>query len=132
MLSLIRDGLLQSAHDCSEGGIAVALAESCISGPERLLGAVVRLTRDRLRKDAVLFGETQSRMVVSAKPVHRQAILDHARRFGVPAEVIGTVSGDRLIVDVENEGSMERMIDQPAAMLHDRWGFSLERTLNQV
>ncbi|BFU89816.1 MAG: Phosphoribosylformylglycinamidine synthase subunit PurL [Nitrospira sp.] len=132
VLSLIRDGLLQSAHDCSEGGVAVALAESCISGPERTLGAVVRLIRGRLRKDAVLFGESQSRVVISAKPVHRQAILDHGRRFGVPAEVIGTVSGDRLIVDVGNEGSMERLIDQPVAMLYDRWGFSLEQALNQV
>ncbi|MGE3977928.1 MAG: phosphoribosylformylglycinamidine synthase subunit PurL [Nitrospira sp.] len=132
VLSLIRDGLLQSAHDCSEGGVAVALAESCISGPERPLGAVVRLTRGRLRKDSVLFGESQSRVVVSAKPVHRQAILDYAKGFGVPAEVIGTGSGDRLIVDVGNEGSMERLIDQPVAMLHDRWGFSLEQALNQV
>ncbi len=132
LLSLIRDGLLQSAHDCSEGGVAVALAESCISGPDRALGAVVRLTRGRLRKDAVLFGESQSRVVVSAKPAHRQPILDHARRFGVPVEVIGTVAGGRLIVSVGDEGSTEPMIDQPVAMLHDRWVFSLERALNQV
>ncbi|MDF0676256.1 MAG: phosphoribosylformylglycinamidine synthase subunit PurL [Nitrospira sp.] len=132
VLSLIRDELLQSAHDCSEGGVAVALAESCISGPERPLGAVVRLTRGRLRKDAVLFGESQSRVVVSAKPAHRQSILDHARRFGVPIEIMGTVTGGRLIVDVGNEGSMERMIAQSVAILHDRWGLSLERVLNQV
>jgi phosphoribosylformylglycinamidine synthase II len=132
VLSLIRGGLLQSAHDCSEGGLAVTLAENCISGPEQTLGAVVRLNRGRLRKDAVLFGESQSRVVVSATPVHRQAILDHGRRFGVPAEVIGAVSGDRLIVSVGDEGSMEPMIDQPVAMLHDRWGLSLERALNQV
>ncbi len=43
VLSLIRDGLLQSAHDCSDGGLAVTLAESCISGPGRPLGAVVTL-----------------------------------------------------------------------------------------
>jgi phosphoribosylformylglycinamidine synthase len=132
LLSLIGEGLLQSAHDCSEGGVAVALAESCISGPEQTLGAVVRLIRGRLRKDALLFGESQSRVVISAKPVHRQAILDHGRRFGVPAEVIGTVSGDRLIVAMGDEGSMERLIDQPVAMLHDRWGLALGRTLNQV
>ncbi|MDF0667925.1 MAG: phosphoribosylformylglycinamidine synthase subunit PurL [Nitrospira sp.] len=132
LLSLIRDGLLQSAHDCSEGGVAVALAESCISGPDRALGAVVRLTRGRLRKDAVLFGESQSRVVVSAKPAHRQPILNHARRFGVPVEIMGTVTGGRLIVSVGDEGSTEPMIDQPVAMLHDRWVFSLERALNQV
>lgn len=132
VLSLIRDDLLQSAHDCSEGGVAVALAESCISGPERALGAVVRLTRGRLRKDSVLFGESQSRVVVSAKPVHRQPILDQARRFGIPIEVMGTVTGDRLIVSVGDESTTETMIDQPVAMLRDRWACSVERELNQV
>lgn len=132
ILSLIRDGLLQSAHDCSEGGVAVALAESCISGPERTVGAVVRSTRGRLRKDAVLFGESQSRVVVSAKPVHREAILNQAMRAGVPVEVIGTVSGERLIVSMEDEGSMEPVIDQPVSVLLDRWAFSVERALNQV
>lgn len=132
VLSLIRDDLLRSAHDCSEGGVAVALAESCISGPERALGAVVRLTRGRLRKDSVLFGESQSRVVVSAKPVHRQPILDQARRFGIPIEVMGTVTGDRLIVSVGDEGTTETVIDQPVAMLRDRWACSVERELNQV
>lgn len=132
LLSLIRSGLLQSAHDCSEGGLAVTLSESCISGPERAMGAMVRLTRGRLRKDAVLFGESQSRVVISAKPVHRQAILDHARRFGVPVEVSGTVTGDRLTVFMGDEGSTKPVIDQPVSILHDRWAFSLERTLNQV
>ena len=132
VLSLLRDGLLQSAHDCSEGGVAVALAESCFSGPDRTLGAVLRLTKGRLRKDAVLFGESQSRIVVSATPVHRQAILDHAKRFAVPAEVIGSVSGDRLVVAVGDEGSTERMIDQPVAELLDRWALSLERSLNHT
>src|SRR5574337_774103 len=132
VLSLICDDLLQSAHDCSEGGVVVALAESCISGPERALGAVVRLTRGRLRKDSVLFGESQSRVVVSAKPAHRQPILNHARRFGVPIEIMGTVTGGRLIVSVGDEGSTEPVIDQPVAILHDRWVSSLERALNQV
>ena len=132
VLSLIHDGLLQSAHDCSEGGVAVALAESCISGPERTLGAVVTLTRGRLRKDAVLFSESQSRVVISATPVHRQAILDQARQFGVPADVIGTVSGDRMVVSVADDGTTERVIDQPVEDLRDRWAFSLERSLSQT
>ncbi|HEY5931327.1 MAG TPA: phosphoribosylformylglycinamidine synthase subunit PurL, partial [Nitrospira sp.] len=132
VLSLIRDELLQSAHDCSEGGLAIALAESCISGPEQTMGAVVRLTRGRLRKDAVLFGESQSRVVISAKPVHRQVILEQAMRFGVPVEVIGTVSGERLILSMGDEDSADLVIDQPVAMLHDRWGFCLERALKDA
>lgn len=131
VLTLIRGGLVQSAHDCSDGGLAVALAESCMSGQDRKLGAVVTLNPGRLRKDAVLFGESQSRVVLSAKPVHRQAILDQAQRAGVPAEVIGTVGGDRLVITLGEERSAATMIDAPITTLQDRWAFSLERTLNQ-
>ena len=132
VLALIRGGLIVSAHDCSDGGLTVALAESCMSGPDRRLGAVVRLTPGRLRKDAVLFGESQSRVVLSANPGHRQAILDQAKRLGVPVEVIGAVASDRLVVYLGDEQSTTKTIDAPIATLHDRWAFSLERTLNQA
>ena len=129
VLALIRGGLVQSAHDCSDGGLAVALAESAMSGPDRLLGAVVTLALGRLRTDAVLFGESQSRVVLSAKPVHRQAILDGARRAGVPVSVIGSVTGDRLVVSLEGEQPASKVIDVPVAALYDRWVFSIERAL---
>jgi len=131
VLSLIHDGLLQSAHDCSEGGLAVTLAECCISGPEQTFGAVIRLTRGRLRKDAVLFGESQSRVAISATPAHRQAILDRATQYGVSVELIGSISGSGLVVYVGDEPSTEKVIDQPVVMLHDRWALSLERTLRE-
>jgi phosphoribosylformylglycinamidine synthase len=130
VLALIREGLVQSAHDCSDGGLAVTLAESCMSGPDRRPGAVVRLSPGRLRTDAVLFGETQSRVVLSAKPGHRQAILDRAARLGVPAAVIGAVGGESLIVYVGDERSTARTVDVPVAALYDRWAYSIERTLN--
>lgn len=132
ILSLIRDGLLQSAHDCSDGGVAVALAESCVSGSEGTRGAVVTLTKGRIRTDAVLFGESQSRVVISVKASHRQTVLDHARSFGVPTDVIGTVSGDRLVISVRHEETAERLIDQPVSGLLDRWACALERSLNHV
>jgi phosphoribosylformylglycinamidine synthase subunit PurL len=128
VLALVRGGLVQSAHDCSDGGVAVTLAESCFSGPDWKLGAVIKLSPGRLRKDAVLFGESQSRVVLSAKPVHRQAIFDHAKRLGVPAEVIGSVAGDRLTISLGDA----TMVDVPVTMLHDRWSLSIERTLNQA
>jgi phosphoribosylformylglycinamidine synthase len=127
VLTLVRGGMVQSAHDCSDGGVAVTLAESCFSGPDRKLGAVIKLSPGRLRKDAVLFGESQSRVVLSAKPVHRQAILDHARRLGVPAEVVGSVTGDRLTISLGDA----TVVDAPVMMLHDRWSLSIERTLTQ-
>jgi len=132
VLTLIRGGLVHSAHDCSDGGLAVALAESCMSGPDHTFGAVVRLIPGRLRKDALLFGESQSRVVLSAQPAHRQAILDQAKRSGVPVDVIGAVSGDRLVVYLEDDRSTGTVIDAPIATLHERWAFSLERTLNQA
>lgn len=132
VLSLIRGGLLQSAHDCSDGGIAVALAESCISGSEWTRGAVVTLPKGRLRNDAVLFGESQSRVVISVKPSQRQAVLDYAKSFGVPADVIGRVSGERLVISVRHEGTEECLIDQPVSGLLDRWAYALERSLNHV
>jgi phosphoribosylformylglycinamidine synthase II len=127
VLALVRHGLVQSAHDCSDGGLAVTLAESCFSGQDRKLGAVVRLASGRIRKDAVLFGESQSRVVLSAKPSHRQAILDQAKSLGVPAEVIGSVTGARLTISLGDA----TMLDVPVPTLHDRWALSIERTLNQ-
>ena len=132
VLSLIHAGLLQSAHDCSDGGVAVALAESCISGHDGIRGAVITLKKGQLRNDAVLFGESQSRVVVSVKPSHRQAVLDQARSFGVPADVIGRVSGDRLVISVGHEGTKPCLIDQPVSGLLDRWAGSLERSLHPV
>ena len=129
VLALIRAGLVQSAHDCSDGGLAVTLAESCMSGPGRPLGAVVKLSLGRFRKDAVLFGESQSRVVLSAKPAHQQAVLDRARELGVPASVIGSVGGGRLVVSLGDEQSETKMIDLATADLYDRWALSIERTL---
>ena len=129
VLTLIRNGWVRSAHDCSDGGVAVAMAESCISGPERPLGAVVKLKLGRLRKDAVLFGESQSRVLLSSDPSHRQLILDEASRRGVPADMIGTVQGERLVVHLEQSSGIHSVIDVPVAVLSDRWAGSLERTL---
>lgn len=132
VLALVRGGLVQSAHDCSDGGLAVALAESFLSAPGRRLGAAVQLTRGRLRKDAVLFGESQSRVVLSAKPAHREAVLERAKSLAVPAAVIGTVGGDRLVVSLGDERSTANVIDVPLSTLHDRWARSLERALNET
>jgi len=131
VLSLIRAGLVQSAHDCSDGGLAVALAESCISTEDRRLGAVVTLPVGRLRRDAALFGESQSRVVLSSKPANREAVLDHARQRGVPAEVIGGVGGERFVAYLRDAHSTTKTIDRPVSELYEAWANSLERTLTQ-
>ncbi len=133
ILNVIREGVVQSAHDCSDGGLSVALAECCISAPDTRRGAVVKLPLDALRLDALLFGESQSRVVLSVKPDMVDRILNRAWDSGIPAMKIGVVGGDRFVIDVEKgqwgEGCR---IDLPVDQLHDRWAFSIERTLNQA
>jgi phosphoribosylformylglycinamidine synthase len=96
-MAVIGAGLVSSAHDCSEGGLAVALAESCLSGPDAPLGARVEL-RDDVRPDALLFGETQSRIVFSVPAETLEDMQARASVQSLPLAVIGTVGGGSLRV----------------------------------
>jgi len=87
--SLIRAGVVRSAHDCAEGGLAVALAESCMSGQE-IFGARVELADGSPRTDVALFNESQSRIVISVRPDDLAAALQLLASRGVPARPIGT------------------------------------------
>ncbi|MDE3244357.1 MAG: phosphoribosylformylglycinamidine synthase subunit PurL [Nitrospirota bacterium] len=132
VLALIGDGLVQSAHDCSDGGLAVTLAECCVSSPVHRLGAVVRLEPNGLRRDALLFGESQGRVVLSVKSSVVGQVLKTAEKMGVPAVTIGSVQGDRLVIDVAaDRWGPGCRIDADLETLFDRWGKSLERTLEQ-
>jgi phosphoribosylformylglycinamidine synthase II len=83
--------LLTAAHDCADGGLAVALAECCIAGGVGLASADASLGS---RLDAALFGEAQSRFVVATEDA--AALLALATEAGVPATVLGVAQGDRL------------------------------------
>src|SRR6185312_6831972 len=97
-LSAIEGGLLRSAHDCAEGGLAVALAECCVTGPRRL-GAMATLPAEG-RVDELLFGEAPSRIVVTVAPGDVERLMRIAEEWAVPAHVLGRVGGDRLEVRV--------------------------------
>jgi len=92
----IGEGLVRSAHDVSEGGLAVALAECCMSGPGPHLGAVIEL-EGTIRPDAILFGESQSRIVVSIRRRHLGRLRELAGA-AVPVSVLGEVRGRRLVI----------------------------------
>jgi phosphoribosylformylglycinamidine synthase len=150
LLGLIQSGLVKSAHDCSDGGLAVALAESCISQliareTPRLIGATIdlssvaapresadknkdesALSRDAatFRLDALLFGETQSRVVISCKPLDAVKVVERAKLMGVPAIQIGKVGGDKLTVKTANSE-----FSAPLAELHDAWWNSIARAM---
>jgi phosphoribosylformylglycinamidine synthase II len=84
-------GLLSSAHDCSDGGLAVALAECCMMNREQMLGARVDLSPwSTIPLRALLFGEAQGRAVVSTSDA--PAVLAAARARGVPARIVGVVT----------------------------------------
>ncbi|MGH7168346.1 MAG: AIR synthase-related protein, partial [Nitrospiraceae bacterium] len=93
---------------------------------------VVRLKPNGLRRDALLFGESQSRVVLSVSPDRTDAVLRMAREASVVAEVIGTVGGERLVVEVEaDRWGPSCRVDVDVAALADRWGNGLERSLQQ-
>ncbi|MCH8313794.1 MAG: phosphoribosylformylglycinamidine synthase subunit PurL [Nitrospinae bacterium] len=101
-LELIQGKLIHSAHDCSDGGLGVAAVESCITGPENSLGATLNL-ESTLRKDALLFGESQSRILVSFAEGKRDSIAEMAKGKEVPFAVIGEVGGSRFIVNINGD-----------------------------
>jgi len=117
-LEAIRRGLLRSAHDCSHGGLAVTLAESCIEGGIGLdaSGAPVQG-----RLDAALFGEAQSRIVLSCPPEARPDLEALARQHDVPLTYLGTVGGDRL--------RLASLLDAPIADLSRAYEEGLPRAL---
>lgn len=115
VLSAIQGGLVRSAHDLSEGGLAVALAESCISG-----GVGARIDLDSgLRADLALFSESQSRIVLSTAPAQAEQLLDHLASRGVPVQRIGVVEGNALKVSVNGASAIDRPVKELARVWED-------------
>ena len=126
LLGLIQSGLVKSAHDCAEGGIGVALAESCFSelhgrNTPCFLGADVNLSdSEDTRLDALLFGESRGRVIISCSDLDAVKLVERAKLMGVPSQRIGTVGGDQLkIKSPKGEHIWE------IAVLHDLWWNSI-------
>lgn len=96
-LDAIDREILRSAHDVSDGGLAVALAECCISGPEKPFGVRVEM-REMIRGDALLFSESQSRFVVSVEEKDLVQLQEMASKRNVPLQVLGSVGGTRFVI----------------------------------
>jgi phosphoribosylformylglycinamidine synthase subunit PurL len=118
VIAAIRDGKVRSAHDLAEGGLLVALAECAIGGAARL-GASVTLDQPHQRADALLFGETQSRALLTCASDQADALLVLLEAHGVPARKIGTVGGETLSIQVA--GATPRSLSWPVAELYRVW-----------
>jgi phosphoribosylformylglycinamidine synthase subunit PurL len=128
--SLIRSGVIKSAHDCSEGGLAVCLAESCISRTDarqtpRLIGATVDLSAlVSPRLDVLLFGETQARVVISVASGQSDAVLNRLTSFNIPACILGQVGGDSLVMKRQDQSWA-----WPVSELRDAWWNSIAQAM---
>jgi phosphoribosylformylglycinamidine synthase subunit PurL len=117
----IREGIVRSAHDVSEGGLAVALAECCMSGPgTRRWGAEISM-EGTIRPDAWLFGESQSRIVLSLRRRHLGQLRDLAAAVDVPMAVLGEVRGRRLRIGT--------LIDIAVSELYRFWQEAIPRRM---
>ncbi len=118
---LIREGLVKSAHDCSEGGLAVALAECCFN-PDELFGAKIALNAGDTSATTVLFNESQSRIVISVAPENLDNTMSIFRDRDVPSQQLGQVGDNELRIQVNDESFAWAIAD-----LYDNWWNSIRR-----
>jgi phosphoribosylformylglycinamidine synthase len=124
LVALAADGIVASAHDISDGGLAVTLAEACFASPNAV-GASVKAGNSAAAEFAV-FGERGARCVVSVTPAKLAALQGIAGQYGVEASEIGQVTQNGSL-RIEYKG--RAVIDSPVEDLRDVWANSLERTL---
>src|ERR1700730_11126322 len=124
VLALIQKGLVKSAHDCSEGGFGVAIAESCISG-ERKIGASVDFGHWPERLDQILFNESQSRVMISVGPEDTAALEAMCTAAEIQFGRVGVVGGSDLIVSTQREA-----LRWDIAELYQAWYSSIERAMS--
>jgi len=136
-LSAIREGLVRSAHDCADGGLAVALAEGCFAHYRReTVGARIDLgehlglsevPEGALRAATLLFSESPSRIILSVRPDHVVRVRELAAAEGAACALIGEVGGGRL--EIASGG--ETLVDEAVAVLEEVWRESLPRVLDR-
>jgi phosphoribosylformylglycinamidine (FGAM) synthase-like enzyme len=127
LVTLANDRLMRSAHDCSDGGLAVTIAECAF---ETLgIGAEVSLEGIPVSRDAhvniaaALFGESASRVIVSVVPEQVTSVLRHAAAAGVLARVIGQTGGSRLRIAVAGASVIDQSVDEAERV----WSTAIDR-----
>ncbi|MGH9492768.1 MAG: phosphoribosylformylglycinamidine synthase subunit PurL, partial [Terriglobales bacterium] len=122
LLELIGAGLIESAHDCSEGGLAVCLAEAGFAAG---IGAAVDLTSGGLPAEVVLFGEDASRVLVSCDPKNTEKIRQIAVKYHMAAYPIGHTAPENFVIQLDGSAVVSAAVSE----LKDVWAHALERAL---
>jgi phosphoribosylformylglycinamidine synthase len=131
LVTFADDRLVRSAHDCSDGGLAVTIAECAFDTTG--IGAEVSLDGVQVSGDATiniaasLFGESASRVVISVVPEHVTTVLRHASAAGVPARVIGQTGGSRLRMAVAGAIVIDQSVDEAERV----WSTAIDRYFAQ-
>jgi phosphoribosylformylglycinamidine synthase len=125
----IREGLIESAHDCAEGGLAVTLSECCFDTPFGVTAEVASVTDvpDHWRLNATLFGESASRVVVSVRPQHVDAVQALARELDVRFTTIGRTGGARIRLSVD----ARTVVDVAAADAERAWSTAIGQRMTK-
>ena len=118
----IKRGLIKSAHDIAEGGLAVTMAECCITGNKGMLGAKVDIEGD-LAPEVQLFGESASSIVISVSPDDVETMLTIAQELGAPAKKIGVVGGGKLEIG--------DMLKADISELHANWNTTIPKIVGE-
>jgi len=122
LVAIIQAGLVESAHDCSDGGLAVALVESALPGG---VGLSVRLPKQQVALEFLLFSEDASRVVLSCDPIHLPRIQQVAEEYGVFADVLGDTGSDRVEIMLDKEPVISASVQE----LREAYEGALERAL---
>ncbi len=122
LVAIIQAGLVESAHDCADGGIAVALVESALPAE---VGLSVRLPKQKLAPEFLLFAEDASRVVLSCDPGHLPRIQQVAEEYGVFADVLGETGGERVEIAIAEQNVISASVQE----LREVYEGALERAL---
>src|SRR5208283_4972370 len=122
IIELVQQGLVDSVHDCSDGGLAVALTEKAFA---KNIGARVNLAMEGLPAEFVLFGEDASRIVLSCDPANVSRIQHVAAELGIAADVIGETISGRLEISLDGQG----VVSAEVSDLNQTYESSLESSL---
>jgi len=122
-LEAIQSGLLHSAHDVSDGGLGIAMAECCIMNDEQPLGATFELWPYD-RADFALFGESQSLIIISYKPSYRGAVAQICQKHDVPFTVLGRTGGATL--------KIPEVLEVSLAEMREEYYFAIERMMEKA
>ncbi|MGD0600437.1 MAG: phosphoribosylformylglycinamidine synthase subunit PurL [Terriglobales bacterium] len=122
LVVIIQAGLVESAHDCADGGLAVALVESALPGG---VGLRVTLPKPQTALEFLLFAEDASRVVLSCDPIHLPRIQQVAEEYGVIADVLGETGSDSVEITVDEQ----LVISTSVAELREAYEGALESAL---